>query len=125
MLSLLVGAWLSISPIQGQSDTTSVVVIEWWHTISQDSTFDINLYTITDSVKIYKKYAIIKIDSLLDSEGWAVPNHTYLYGLITERLPYKKMLYCFTEKYGYDYFYNWGFVPNIIPTPTTGLGKGN
>ncbi len=109
MLSLLVGAWLSISPLEGQTDTTSVVVIEWWHDVNKDSVFNMDYYTVTDSVRDYKIYAIYEIDSLLNISNttgdslWDVPINTYLFGLIVEKVPCMAEMYCWTKTHGYDF----------------------
>lgn len=118
MWATLFGAWLSISPLQGQSDTTSVVVIEWWSGVGVSWTNDIAKYTITDSVINYKTYSLTRIDSIVEADGYVIkPKNTYLYTLVTEKLPHKKFLYCIVQGYGVDYFYHYGFVPNILDKP--------
>ena len=118
MWSLFVGAWLSISPLPGQSDTTSVVIVEWWAGVGKVHTNDISIYTITDSIKNYKIYEIAELDSIVELDGFVEkPKNTYLYRLVVEKIPYKKFMYCTAKGYGTDYFYHYGFTPNNIKTP--------
>jgi hypothetical protein len=123
LINLFIGAWLSISPLPGQSDTTSVVLVEWWHTADKTITFDIELYSITDSTKDYVIYDIIKIDSIINTSGFIErPVNTYLYGLVTEKIPYKTMMYCTARGYGTEYFYHYGKT-DVIKTPGVELRK--
>ena len=117
MINFFIGAWLSIGSLQGQSDTTSVVLVEWWHTTDITIAQDIARYTITDSIRNYQIYGVERIYSVLEG----IPEVTYLLGLTTERLPYKTFMYCIVEDYGVDYFYHWGFLPRYIQKPTITL----
>ena len=117
MLNFFIGAWISISPFQGQSDTTSVILAEWYYQTDTTIAYDISNYTITDSTRDFIIYSLEKIDSVPEGNCPI----TYLVGLVTEKIPYKTFLYCTAKGYGTDYFYNYGFVPNKIQTPNLEL----
>lgn len=116
MINFFIGAWLSIVSLPGQSDTTSVVLVEWWHTTNIDTALDITRYSITDSVKDYKIYSVYRVFYV--PEG--IPAVTYLVGLVIEKIPYRTFLYCSARDYGIDYFYHWGF--SFIPGKPIGVG---
>jgi len=116
MISFFIGAWLSMSSLPGQSDTTSVVLVEWWYTSDINIASDITRYSIVDSIKEYKIYSAYRVYFV--REG--IPVTTYLFGLIIEKIPHKTFLYCVVEDYETDYFYHWGF--SLIPGKPTNVG---
>ena len=106
MINFFIGAWISISPFQGQSDTTSVILAEWYYQTDTTIAYDVSRYTITDSVRDYRVYSLSKIDSVPEG-NCAI---TYLVGLVVEKIPHKTFLYCTVKDYGTDYFYHYGYL---------------
>lgn len=124
MLNLFIGAWLSISSLPGQSDTSSVVLVEWYKDMNLTTAYDLSLYSITDSSRYYAVYDIFKVDSIIATDGFIEkPKNTFLFALVTEKLPYKKFLYCAVKGYGVDYFYHYGFSPNIFDSTNVSFFK--
>jgi len=113
MINFFIGCWFSISPLAGQSDTTSVLLVEWWHQTDINIASDISIYSISDSIRNYKIYNIYRV--YVVPEG--IPKNTYLFALVIEKIPYKTFCYCKVKGYDTNYFYHWGFLPNKIPTP--------
>lgn len=126
MLRLLIGAWLTISPVQGQSDTTSTVLVEYSETMHIDGLLDVNNYRVTDSIRDYKIYRIgivQKIDGIQTKD-------TSVVALITERLPYRTDFWVIVQnvkdkagnkigEHNKAWFWFNGFAPNKINKPTT------
>lgn len=130
MLNLLLGAWLTISILPQQSDTTSVILVKFSETMSIEGLLDVSNYKITSEGTEYKIYKIGVVNKIDD----VTPKDTSMVALITERLPYRKEFLVAVknvkDKAGNvigakntAWFYFNGFAPNKVAIPTIELKK--
>lgn len=130
MLPLFIGAWLTISPLSVQSDTTSVILLEFSETMSIEGLLNVSNYQITDSIKNYRIFSI----GIVKSIDGIQTKDTSLIALVSGRLPYRTEFWVIVtgvkDKAGNligdknkAWFYFDGFRPNRIPTPSVMLNK--
>lgn len=130
MLNLLIGAWITISVFAQQTDTTSMVLLEFSETMSIEDLLDVSNYKITSEGTEYKIYKIGIVNKIED----ITPKDTSMVVLITERLPYKKEFFVTVEnvkdkagnkigEHNKAWFYFNGFAPSKLETPRVDLKK--
>ncbi len=116
MIPLLIGAWITISPLPQQNIDRTVVLVEFREEIPD--MFLPDNYQLKDENNEYHIYSVNQISEL---DGWQI-KYTKVVALVVEKLKAKNEYTVDVKSIGKStwFFFN-GFLPNRIETPAAAL----